>query len=159
MKYYRCATCKYNCDSEQAFKVCDLCHNENMYMSRRVDVSKFLPASQINTEQAIKMSNEIERILGDQVKISNEVVKRGESLINQTFGIKVPRELIEKCRPRIEKVIFNNPATIVIWSDGTKTVVKCQDGGFDPEKGLAMAISKKFLGNKGNYYEEFKKWL
>lgn len=62
--------------------------------------------------------------------------------------------------PKIEKVIFNPPATIVFWSDGTKTVVKCDDGEFfDREKGLAMAISKKTLGNKGNYYNEFRKWI
>lgn len=62
--------------------------------------------------------------------------------------------------PEIKNVIFNEPATIVIWSDGTKTVVKCQEGeGYDPEKGMAMAISKKALGNKGNYCEVFKKWL
>lgn len=61
---------------------------------------------------------------------------------------------------KIEKVIFNNPATIIIWSDGTKTVVKCNREKFDPEKGLAMAISKKLLGNnQGYYYEVFKKWL
>lgn len=30
---------------------------------------------------------------------------------------------------------------------------------YDPEKGLAMAISKKALGGRGNYYNEFKKWL
>lgn len=60
----------------------------------------------------------------------------------------------------IEKVIFNDPATIVFWNDGTKTVVKVQDDDtFDPEKGLTMAISKKFFGNKGNYYNEIKKWL
>lgn len=60
----------------------------------------------------------------------------------------------------ITKVIFNNPATIVFWSDGRKTVVKCgSDEAFDEEKGLAMAISKRVLGNNGNYYNEFKKWL
>lgn len=59
----------------------------------------------------------------------------------------------------IKKVIFNDPATIVFWNDGSKTVVKAHDEVFDPEKGLAMAISKKLLGNKGNYYNEFKKWL
>lgn len=59
----------------------------------------------------------------------------------------------------IEKVIFNPPATIVLWSDGSKTVVKCQEGDFyDPEKGLAMAIVKKTFGNKGNYCNEIKKW-
>lgn len=59
----------------------------------------------------------------------------------------------------IKNVIFNNPATIVFWSDGTKTVVKAEGEPFDPEKGLAMAIAKKSLGNKGDYYDEFKKWL
>lgn len=59
----------------------------------------------------------------------------------------------------IKKVLFRDPATIVFWSDGTKTVVKASNEVYDPEKGLAMAISKKFLGNGGNYYNEFKKWL
>lgn len=60
----------------------------------------------------------------------------------------------------ITKVIFNNPATIVFWSDSKKTVVKCgSNEAFDEEKGLAMAISKRVLGNNGNYYNEFKKWL
>lgn len=60
----------------------------------------------------------------------------------------------------IKKVIFNDPATIILWADGTKTVVKCQEGDiYDPEKGLAMAISKKALGNQGNYYNTFSKHL
>lgn len=59
----------------------------------------------------------------------------------------------------IKKVIFNNPATIVFWSDGSKTVVKSYLDDYDPEKGLAMAIAKKALGNEGNYYNVFKKWL
>lgn len=60
----------------------------------------------------------------------------------------------------IKKVIFNDPCTIILWSDKTKTIVKCgENEKYDPEKGMAMAISKKFLGNKGNYYETFKKWL
>lgn len=61
--------------------------------------------------------------------------------------------------PKIKDAIYNDPATIVFWEDGTKTVVKCKNEKFDPEKGLAMAVSKKMLGNKGNYYNIFKKWL
>lgn len=60
--------------------------------------------------------------------------------------------------PRIREVIFNDPATIVFWEDGTKTVVKANDEIFDPEKGLAMAISKKAFGNKGQYFDHIKKW-
>ena len=57
----------------------------------------------------------------------------------------------------IHSVIFNDPATIVLWANGQKTVVKTQKGEkFDPEKGLAMALVKYFLGNKGSYYEVFK---
>lgn len=60
----------------------------------------------------------------------------------------------------IKKVIFNDPATIVFWSDGTKTVVKTQnDEPFDPEKGLAMAMAKRAFGNKGSYYNHIRKWV
>ena len=49
--------------------------------------------------------------------------------------------------PEIVRVIFNEPATIVFWSDNTKTVVKCMEGElFDEEKGIAMAFMKKLYG-------------
>lgn len=60
----------------------------------------------------------------------------------------------------IKQVIFNDPATVVFWSDGTKTVVKCsKNDTFNPETGLAMAICKKAFGNTGAYNEVFKKWM
>lgn len=63
------------------------------------------------------------------------------------------------CNVSIRKVIFNDPATIVLWSDGTKTVVKCgPDDIFDKEKGLAMAIAKKMAGNDSRFHKVFKKW-
>jgi len=47
----------------------------------------------------------------------------------------------------ISRVIFSNPATIIFWNDGTKTVVKkSEDDAWDPEKGLCMAIIKKING-------------
>ena len=65
----------------------------------------------------------------------------------------------QKAMNSITNVIFNNPATIVFWSDGTKTVVKCDERDeFDPEKGLAMAICKKYFGG-GLYNDIFKKWI
>lgn len=59
----------------------------------------------------------------------------------------------------IKKVIFSDSYTIVLWNDGSKTIVKCTDEKFDKEKGLAMCIAKKALGNKGKYYDVFKKWI
>ena len=60
---------------------------------------------------------------------------------------------------KIKNVIFNAPATIVFWTDGTKTVVKCGKGDkWDPEKGLAMACAKKLLGNEEGYHKEISKY-
>ena len=79
------------------------------------------------------------------------------NMLNSMYGI---RTATMNYIPEIKNVIFNDPATIVFWEDGTKTVVKCQDGDeFDPEKGLAMAIVKKAYGNKGSYWNKLKKWL
>ena len=64
--------------------------------------------------------------------------------------------------PEIKDVIFNDPATIVYWKDGTKTIVKCQKetgDSFSKETGLVMAIAKKALGNKGNFNDILKKWI
>lgn len=86
----------------------------------------------------------------------NERKKRAAEIVGRKFNIPTDRNRL----PYIKHVIFNDPATIVYWADGTRTVVKCQDGDiYDPEKGLAMAISKKALGNNGNHCNVFKQWL
>lgn len=62
----------------------------------------------------------------------------------------------------IKKVIFNPPATIVFWENGSKTVVKAKGEAFDPEKGLAMAISRHYLCdicNLTRFDGVFKKYL
>ena len=81
----------------------------------------------------------------------------------------------------IEKVLFQNPATIVYWADGTKTVVNCMDNveikkkivdgkevtirkpkkadTYSKENGLAMAIVKKWAGNNGNYNNIFREFI
>ena len=59
----------------------------------------------------------------------------------------------------IEKVIYNDPCTIVLWEDGTKTIVKAQDGEkFDAEKGFALCLIKKYFGNTGAYFNLFKEF-
>ena len=96
----------------------------------------------------------LKKYIDTDIKVTEEVAKEVVKIyLNSIYG-KKPRLV-----PRIKNVIFNDPATIVFWSDNTKTVVKAQNEPFDPEKGLAMAICKKALGNKYNYYNEIKKWL
>lgn len=87
-------------------------------------------------------------------------------------GYRIPLEF--------KKVIYNDPATIVIWKFGSKTVVRCdgfktitnKDGSktvvkysegekYDELKGLMMCIIKKFYGLKEFYkvYDDAVKYV
>ena len=70
----------------------------------------------------------------------------------------------ERNHMSIKNIDFQPPLTVVIWEDGTKTFVRCAENEmFDPEKGAAMAIAKKALGDNYNYIEKISyyvnKWL
>lgn len=61
----------------------------------------------------------------------------------------------------IDQVWFNpvKGTTVVRWIDGSKTMVRCQEGElFDKEKGLALCYMKRTLGNKSSFNETLKKW-
>lgn len=48
----------------------------------------------------------------------------------------------------IKKVIFNGNRTIIIWRNGTKTIVKCSDDEqFDKYAGFSAAIVKALFGS------------
>ncbi len=96
-----------------------------------------------------------------------EIWRRGSFRLDGTlsdFGFTEEWLLPAKCEVkisecRIKDVKFSGPATIVFWTDGTKTVVKCRKGDkFDPEKGIAMACAKKLLGNEDGYHKEIAKY-
>lgn len=87
------------------------------------------------------------KVLYDYSRRSTEQAKKNDIV---RFGM---------CNVSIRKVIFNDPATIVLWSDGSKTVVKCgPEDTYDMEKGLAMAIVKKMAGNDNRFHKVFKQY-
>lgn len=68
----------------------------------------------------------------------------------------------------VEKIIFNGPKTIVLWSDGTKTIVSMSkdEVKFDPEAAFCAAYTKKMFGTNSKIkrvieqksnFEEYKK--
>lgn len=81
-------------------------------------------------------------------------------IIDDIVGEEVTEEIgrnidLEK---EIDKVVFSDPATIVFWKDGTKTVTKCSEGDiFNKETGLAMCIIRKLCNNK-HYNHVFEKF-
>lgn len=124
------------------------------------------------------LGNDIDDIIKEQLRLIELAEKRHKEytdyvsrLNTKKENITVPSKEIKstmncKCKSNyrnicdsIQKVIFNPPATIVIWEDGTKTIVKNHyTERYDKEKGLAMCIIKKLFNNKSEYYELFKKY-
>lgn len=129
---------------------------------------------------------EVERCIGDSSlkELANKYLKDDKDsfmtyggvdynkIANNTFNynsadVKNTLHFLELCQdykrisfPCVKKVIFNKPATIVIWADDTKTVVKAQKGEkYDKEKGLALCYMKKILGNQGNFNNVFREWI
>lgn len=99
------------------------------------------------------VDNMTEFMFGGEIVIRGRIIRDvfsySNDLISKNAQIAVPKE-----------VIFNDPATIVIWSDGTKTVVKCSENDtYNKEVGLAMCVAKKYFGNKGNYNDVFHKFI
>ena len=85
------------------------------------------------------------------------------SMNNETFSFTIPSTALSvediifngklsnvsiRTIPNVKRVVYNNPATIIFWSDGTKTVVKCMDGEpFEKYAGFCAALAKKVFGS------------
>ena len=58
----------------------------------------------------------------------------------------------------IKKVLYNNPVTVVWWSDDTITRNKCPENAtYNPDSGLMFCIAKKLFGNE-NIAQIFNEW-
>lgn len=59
-----------------------------------------------------------------------------------------------------KKIIYNGPATIVLWADGTKTVVKCsKHDSQNAETGFLWALAEKVYGSKSRLDKVMRRWL
>ena len=100
-------------------------------------------------------------IPSDRYAMMFNCVNKSDSATKIASATSIPKAVPKPTNylPEIKNVKFNGPATIVFWADGTKTVVKCQNGDdYSEEVGLAMCIVKKAFGNTSKYNDVFKKW-
>jgi hypothetical protein len=59
----------------------------------------------------------------------------------------------------IKQVIFSNPATIVFWSDNTKTTCKVAAGDiYNPEYAILLCVAKKLFGSD-NILDVLRCWV
>jgi len=112
--------------------------------------------------QVLPMNGELRRLLSlpaMPVRIEGGVDHEGFHS-GWNAALRHVREHPDMILPSIERLIFNDPATIVYWNDGTKTVVKCQQGDtFSAETGLMAAMLKRFMGNDNSYNKVINHWL
>ena len=96
-------------------------------------------------------------------KMSNSMYGIGHSI-----SATVLRNDFNRFLNEVKDIKFSGPATIVFWKDGTKTVVKCQEGEhYDPKDGIEYALFKKIAGGTSNqaskmakkYDEWLEKWI
>ena len=127
---------------------------ENYIKTGKVE---FVPNRDIRTLLPESCYIDTDTVLADSIVDTLRYAQYDIKYVDKYLEAKEKIKEYEKMK--IENVIFNDPATIVFWRDGSKTVVKAKDEPYDPEKGLAMAIAKKAYGNEGNYYNEFKKFI
>lgn len=79
-----------------------------------------------------------------------------KTLMNPLFAYGIWTKVDDDKLP--EKVIFNNPATILIWENGDKTVVKTmEEDKYDPMVGFLMAYFKYKSGLNSNERERYFK--
>lgn len=120
------------------------------------------PSVKLSIEGCTKADLETIRMLVDDASdmeiINSEVLKKLKDDYGSRYSYRL-NDVVNTYRSlfnisnstddlKVTKVIYHNPATIVFWSDGTKTVVKCGKGDtYDKEKGFYIACAKKLFGN------------
>lgn len=125
-----------------------------------------------NLRETIKKANILYGLPGHNEAYGTEIDRLNSRILRQCYLSTellkpnavacIKEETTMNCdiRSNIKDVIFSDRVTVILWKDGTKTMVRAgKRENYDPEKGFAMAVCKKMFGNKGNYYEVFKKYV
>ena len=145
--------CHWVINQESFYKICETCKINGFDLERDIELNK----SNRITINGINVSFRYDSdSIYDPLLFEIKLVYK-KPILHHIYANNYLNFSLDNI-PEVKKVIFNDPATIVYWKDGTKTVVKCQKGDvFDLEKGFAMAFLKKCWGNKGNFNDNLRK--
>ena len=79
----------------------------------------------------------------DLKNLQDKQVEYSKELLNKLIGGTDEMKNVD-----VKKIIFSGPKTIVLWSDGTKTIVSMSKDElrFDPEAAFCAAYTKKMFG-------------
>ena len=110
------------------------------------DSLKLVPSSWINRDyssyfKSMNTALNTKEYLGIDQKeyISSEL----KTAINSVYGLAAMASSL------IKRVVFSDRKTIILWNDGSKTIVSCAEGEqLDPYIGFCAAFTKGFFGSK-----------
>lgn len=120
-------------------------------MVNEVNIS-ICPAKKIGVEREEEMEVSFIIPFSSTLDYNGNLHDNAIEVIKEYFG----RDPISQ----IKKVIFNPPATVILFKNGEKVVVKTmKEDEFDPEIGFAVAMMKYLFGGRTTWKKFVEKWL
>jgi hypothetical protein len=155
-KYFDWEITKGNIQSEYKRFLATLHHqhqNEKIELNTRYDLVSMSPSqSYEKANRVIVGLKELSASLETPMIISESQSRR----LSDYNGKKIT------IMPDIKSVFFNEvkKTTTVVFNDHTSVIVKCTDNDrFDPEVGLAMALTKKLVGSRSKFQKLVDEWV
>lgn len=112
-----------------------------------IECKKFLDAASEFVTEMFGRPSEV-----SEIKVDSSYSTLDSITTDVTFRVRSCgwlNRLAENFRPKPKKVICNDPATIVLFDDGTKVVTKVHDGdAYDWVAGIAFCCLRKALRNR-----------
>ena len=99
-----------------------------------------------------KLKNEIDELVNDTKALEKWLIEFFEEV-----------ERAQKPKPDLVQAVYFNyekGATTVVWFDGMRTTISCQNGeDFDEEKAIALCFMKRIFDNKGCFNNYMRKYI
>lgn len=99
-----------------------------------------------------KLKNEIDELVNDTEALEKWLIEFFEDA-----------KRAQEPEPDVVKAVYFNyekGATTVVWFDGMRTTVSCQNGeDFDEEKAIALCFMKRIFDNKGCFNNYMRKYI
>lgn len=99
----------------------------------------------VEPDAGICEKEELRKEIHDKMKFPHDIANYCKNEVLATIKLAETKNFYSL---NVSKIIFNPPATIVFWEDGTKTVVKCSaEDEFSEYYGFLAALGKKVYEN------------
>ena len=99
----------------------------------------------VEPDTGICEKEELRKEIHDKMKFPRDIANYCVNDVLMTMKVAKTKNFYSL---NVSKIIFNPPATIVFWEDGTKTVVKCSaEDEFKEYYGFLAALGKKVYEN------------